>query len=458
VNSIPLKTSLLLRILLLISALVLGTSNSATAQTIYPFQSMGPNEDMANGLNRYWTWGEEQLFLTTEEGFHYYDFASEQWVDRTWPDWIDRARYAVVPVPGHQDRLALGGVNASFKGTLWLSEDMGETDDLIYESNGGKVTDMAVTTWEDTLILACTWSDIADGELMRSDDFGESWHLLTGHGHHAMTGVEVLIQDEIYVSGDNYVQRSLDGGGSWESLQANLPSAQGIYCLLVEEPIAALPLPKTSSRIKDDPVIYANFLMVSNDSGVYLSDARDIYWEQVLPFSCRAVAHRFIQLDTFIFWTEWYAVTFDGRLLVTLNGNWDNWIDATDMIAPGIPIDVEANGSRVYVATTASGVFHSNGINGVSPVPPLPADFSLLARPNPFNPRTELNFSVPRAGQAVIDIYDLAGRRIDTVFRGTVEGGEHRVVWQPMGLSSGVYFAVMRMADREVVEQVMLVK
>jgi hypothetical protein len=66
---------------------------------------------------------------------------------------------------------------------------------------------------------------------------------------------------------------------------------------------------------------------------------------------------------------------------------------------------------------------------------PLPHEALLLACfPNPFNAATTI--TVAGGGEAEIDIYDIAGRRVSTLH--TVDG---RVVWKADGMSSGVYFA-----------------
>ncbi len=442
---------------LLVLAMVFPGLSSAF--TVFPFQGLGPETEMANGLQYHWVYQTGQfLFLTTEEGFLSYDYDAEAWVDHTWPGWIGRSITAVVPVPGHQDRLALGGVNGWFKGVLKLSEDAGATDEVVYESEGGRVKEMALATFPDTAIFACTWSDIADGELLRSDDGGLSYDLLPGHGHHAMTGVKALTSEEIYVCGDNYLTRSLDGGQTWENLQGNLPDGLGLYCLLAPPPISALPGGRPFPPGRDDPEITASFLMVSNDNGVYLSDARNIDWQLVLPFSCRALSFNFRQYDTFIFWSEFYAVTFDGRLLANLDGNWDNWKDITAMIAPAEPLDLAETLGAVYVLSRNDGVFVSSGIDGLSPVLPDAPGLTLSARPNPFNPATELVFNVPRTGHAVIEIFDLAGRRVDEVFAGEIEAGSHTLTWQPRRLGSGVYHAVLRQDGKRVVKRVSLIK
>jgi hypothetical protein len=431
---------------------------AADAITIYPFTAMGPEEDLANGLDSHWRYPfGSYLVLTTDEGFHIYDHEAEQWLDRTWPGWIGKSIYAVVPAGGAAGRLAMGGVNAFFKGTLLLSEDLGATDDLVHQCQGGRVTDLAISPFEDSAIFACTWSDVVDGEVLRSDDGGLSYQALTGHGHHVLTGIEAISNSEIYVAGDNHVSRSLDGGQTWENLQANLPGGQVIHCLLTPQPITGIP-DGSPPGPKDGPYIEAGFLLAGNDTGVFMSGAQEIDWQLILPEACRAVAHRFVQLDTFVYWSEWYAVTFDGRLLVCLNGDWDGWVDATDMIAPAVPIDVAVMHGPVYVATREHGVYRSAGIDGVSPAPPSPGGLQLAARPNPFNPACELVFQVPDAGHATVTVYDLTGRKVADVFAGELSAGTHRAPWHPRRLASGVYHAVLRQAGRQISCRVSLVK
>ncbi|MFH1679484.1 MAG: FlgD immunoglobulin-like domain containing protein [Candidatus Eisenbacteria bacterium] len=65
--------------------------------------------------------------------------------------------------------------------------------------------------------------------------------------------------------------------------------------------------------------------------------------------------------------------------------------------------------------------------------------------PNPFNPSTEIVFSLERDGEAVLRIHDAAGRVVRTLIDGPVPAGEQRVVWDGRGeggldLPSGVYF------------------
>ena len=72
---------------------------------------------------------------------------------------------------------------------------------------------------------------------------------------------------------------------------------------------------------------------------------------------------------------------------------------------------------------------------------------SLAAYPNPFNPRTTIELAVGGASAPVkVELFDLAGRRVRTLFEGALEGGRrHGLSWDGLDdrgrpLPSGVYF------------------
>lgn len=68
--------------------------------------------------------------------------------------------------------------------------------------------------------------------------------------------------------------------------------------------------------------------------------------------------------------------------------------------------------------------------------------------PNPFNPRTDLRLSLPRAGHVRLSIYDTRGRLVRVLHDGQLPSGLHRIPWngendRGQSVASGVYFAAM---------------
>ena len=74
------------------------------------------------------------------------------------------------------------------------------------------------------------------------------------------------------------------------------------------------------------------------------------------------------------------------------------------------------------------------------------ASCQLRAVPNPFNPRTEIVLTLPRAGRAEVRIHDVLGRTVKRFAVGEVTAGEHRLAWlgtddRGRDVASGAYFA-----------------
>ncbi len=67
--------------------------------------------------------------------------------------------------------------------------------------------------------------------------------------------------------------------------------------------------------------------------------------------------------------------------------------------------------------------------------------------PNPFNPTTSISFTISEAGNATVDIYNVAGQKIDTLVNDFMDAGKHSVVWDASGFSNGVYFYTVKSGD-----------
>lgn len=72
---------------------------------------------------------------------------------------------------------------------------------------------------------------------------------------------------------------------------------------------------------------------------------------------------------------------------------------------------------------------------------PLPQTFTLRdPYPNPFNPTSIITFTMPAQGIVKVEVFNLVGQRITTLFDGKAPAGETQVEWNAQSLPSGVYF------------------
>ncbi len=103
----------------------------------------------------------------------------------------------------------------------------------------------------------------------------------------------------------------------------------------------------------------------------------------------------------------------------------------------------------------------SHYLVGIPPINPavLPPAFRLDQNyPNPFNTSTRISFALPVPGQVDLRIFDLAGRQVAILKNSWSEAGEHSVLWETEGLSSGIYFLVLRQNDHQSMRKTVLLK
>jgi hypothetical protein len=98
-------------------------------------------------------------------------------------------------------------------------------------------------------------------------------------------------------------------------------------------------------------------------------------------------------------------------------------------------------GDYVYVADYYSLMILRFSPTGIEEIDNLPNDFSLSQNyPNPFNSSTVLRYTTPTQSPVTITIYDILGRKVQTLVDCTRPAGEHQVIWQANDIPSGVYF------------------
>lgn len=59
--------------------------------------------------------------------------------------------------------------------------------------------------------------------------------------------------------------------------------------------------------------------------------------------------------------------------------------------------------------------------------------------PNPFNPTTTIVFQTKQSGPVKLEVFDIQGRKIDTLLSRELTAGYHTLIWDASGQASGVY-------------------
>jgi hypothetical protein len=94
----------------------------------------------------------------------------------------------------------------------------------------------------------------------------------------------------------------------------------------------------------------------------------------------------------------------------------------------------------------------------------LPTEFSLSQnRPNPFNPTTEISFSLPKPSEVNLTIYNILGEKVVTLTEGARTAGVHSVTWdgrdsRGITVASGVYFYRLDAGELTATKKMLMMK
>jgi PKD repeat protein len=114
-------------------------------------------------------------------------------------------------------------------------------------------------------------------------------------------------------------------------------------------------------------------------------------------------------------------------------GDW--CFEVTDVSLPGATYDPSAN---VVTQACEGGLLH-----GASCPMAMGAarGFGLGPNhPNPFNPKTEIVFTLPTSQHVKLEIYNISGQRVATLADRSFDAGSHSVTWDAGSAASGFYY------------------
>jgi len=128
--------------------------------------------------------------------------------------------------------------------------------------------------------------------------------------------------------------------------------------------------------------------------------------------------------------------------------------------------DVDLNGIRTYHGPLSILVQPGNIAGGEDP-DYIPKEFQLIQNfPNPFNPETKIRIGIPDEqdiGEITINIYDIMGQKVRTLFQGNLEPGMHTVKWNGLDasgkqVSGGTYFYYLKSNKFHQIKKMILMK
>jgi hypothetical protein len=89
----------------------------------------------------------------------------------------------------------------------------------------------------------------------------------------------------------------------------------------------------------------------------------------------------------------------------------------------------------------------------------LPTNFTISQNyPNPFNPSTKIKVALPKLEKVKIEVFNIIGKKIQTLLNKTMPAGYHEVEFNGQNLPSGVYLYRIKAGKWQDVKKMILIK
>ena len=144
--------------------------------------------------------------------------------------------------------------------------------------------------------------------------------------------------------------------------------------------------------------------------------------------------------------------------LVDAEGGLANWVLralVSDPTSPLIRVDGLIDYADRPVPTVVQGTDRGEG---------LPQALRLEQNaPNPFNPETQISFTLPQGGAVSLEVYDILGQRVHSIWDGVLQTGHYTMGWngrdgQGRTAASGVYIYRLETSGQFMAKRMVLVR
>jgi hypothetical protein len=103
--------------------------------------------------------------------------------------------------------------------------------------------------------------------------------------------------------------------------------------------------------------------------------------------------------------------------------------------------------------------FTVNVTTGISQIEEVATTYSLAQNfPNPFNPTTNISFSIPKSNFVTVSVYDITGKLVQQLVNSNLNAGKYNATWDASNFASGVYFYKIQAGDFVEMKKMSLIK
>lgn len=300
------------------------------------------------------------------------------------------------------------------------------------------ITDVAAGL-NGTIYAASNYYDFnpANYDLFSSTDGGNTWTALpvpASVKEQKPLSITTNSKGELYFNGEySGIYKSSDNGQSWTALNFVQTKAKKI-------------------RFNARDYLFAQ----ADDYKLFRSKDDGQSWEQVnnnLPGY--KITYMYVKAG------QIYLTLSNGHLYYSVNDG-DTWSDISyNLDTETITSVTDDNNSMLYVTTQRNEVYYLDKSFMTSDVEEavVPCEYGLLQNfPNPFNPTTNIGYSLAEPGNVRLSVYDILGNEVAVLVNEYKNKGIYSTEMDASKLSSGIYFYRLETGTYWAAKKMILIK
>ncbi len=340
------------------------------------------------------------------------------------------------------------GMNAAFiwslaqtaNGNLFAATEMGV---FLSTNNGTSWTSTALPQFDVRALLVegnFVYAGLWGQGVYKTSDNGTTWS--DASNGMVIKSVQALISDN---SGNIYagtfgggIYKTTDGGANWAPTAMNYPHVWS--------------LGRTASGI---------LIAGTYGNGLYLSaDGGNSWQPQTSGLNATHIYAISVDDSENVFVSSWNNGVYFANITSTdaPTVTWNN-IGLTGVKVSSISYDNSTG--KLFAATTDGGLLRNDSPTSTRETiaNEIPERFNLANNyPNPFNPVTVIEFSIPVSGEVELVVYNMLGEIISKPVTGMMQAGKYSVRFDATNLPSGIYLYRLTTGNSVVTKKMVLQK
>ena len=138
--------------------------------------------------------------------------------------------------------------------------------------------------------------------------------------------------------------------------------------------------------------------------------------------------------------------------------SWQSFTEQDGLISNNI-FDLEVDSdNNLWIATDKGVSYLTNLPTSVHQKEPIDYQIKLANYPNPFNPETKIDYTIPKSGKVKLEVFNIQGSLIKVLVDKTQNAGNYQVLFSGDNIPSGIYLYRLTTERSSITKKMVLIR